>query len=84
MLAVTIHWAYGVEYVLRREVSGAGSHGASGGAAADAAANLIELAHDLGTSGAMNRPVHTAAARQCRIGGVHDGIGRHACNITLL
>jgi hypothetical protein len=32
----------------------------------------------------MNRAVYTTAARQRRIGGIHDGIGRHACNITFL
>jgi hypothetical protein len=44
---------------------------------------LIQFAHDLWTAGAMNGSIHTSTARQARISGIDNGIGRDGSNVAL-
>ena len=82
--AVAIDRPDGVKDILRGEAAGTGRHGVSGGAPADLAPDLIEFAHDRRTAGAVDGAVHSAAARQRRVGRVDDRVHRHAGDIAFL
>src|SRR4051794_30953095 len=83
MLAVAIHWPDGMEDVLRRQFPRSGHHCVACGESSDLLPDMIELAHNLGTGGAMDRPVHSAAAGQRRVRRIHNCVGGDARNIVL-
>src|SRR6185437_14065261 len=84
MAAIAVDGPHGVENETRRQVAGRGGDGASGGAAAGASANLVELAHQGRSAGAVNGAIHAAAAGQRRIGGVHNGIRGNSRDVAVL
>jgi hypothetical protein len=71
-----------VENIFRRKLSGAGDYRAAGRTTAGTSANLIELAHDGGPASAMYRSIHAAAARQCGVGCIDNGVGGNASDVA--
>src|ERR1035441_5211348 len=71
LLAAAPERADSVDDVARRQASGGSCHCLSGGKTADALDNLAASLEDGRPSGAMNSAVHTSAAQQGRVGGVH-------------
>jgi hypothetical protein len=74
MASILIDGSHGVEDVLRGQRARRGDHGAASGTAARILADLIQLAHDDGPTGAVDRAIHSATAAQSGVGGVDHGI----------
>src|SRR5580765_1853420 len=83
MLAIAIDRSDCMEDVLRRQLSRSGHHRVSCGQSSDLLPDMIEAPHDLGPTGAMDRPVHSAAAGQRRVRRIHNRVGGDPRNIVL-
>jgi uncharacterized protein (DUF1684 family) len=71
-----------VENVLRRQRTRARYHRISRRTTPDPRPDLIQLAHDRRPSRAMNRAVHSAAAMQAGVGGIHYGVDANSRDIA--
>src|SRR5271165_3428643 len=74
--------ADGVNDILRDQPAGGRGNRLSRGKATDAPNNLFAGFENRGASGAMDCAVHTSSAQQRRVGGVHDGVGLLASDIS--
>ena len=78
VLAIAIDWAHGMKYILCGQASRAGYDCAPGGAVAV----LAQFLHQAGSGGAMDGPIHSTAALQRGVGGVHNCVYRDFGDVT--
>ena len=64
LLAASIHWADGVNYIFGRQSSTGGEDSFAGVQSADLGHDAPALLEDRGTAGAVNRSIHASAAEQ--------------------
>ena len=74
VLPAAIDRTNGVENVMGRKGARTSHDGAAGGTSAGPFANLIELAHDGGAAGAVDRAIDAPTSAESGIGGVSDRI----------
>ena len=74
VLPVLINRPNGVNHILGRERTGRGNDGAARWTIARGTADLIEFAHDRGSTGTMYGAIHSATSAQSGIRCIDDGV----------